>query len=223
MVNILTTTREERGSEGEILKAGIVEQLAFLQGLWQLPGGFAGPRIPTATHRRDDMKNQQRYIPPVLVIGIDPGVKTGWCVYDVLHGEITEAATITLWEAYYKAETMNPDWVLFKVEDPAQNKPVWNRNLSKDANLKVAQDVGGNKKEARLLIEGLRGLGFCVDAVRPTEGKWTSRYFRGITGYEGRVSQHVRDAGRLSWGVQQWPLEHRLSQGELLFTESQRL
>ncbi len=68
-----------------------------------------------------------------------------------------------------------------------------------------------NKREATLMTQGLRGLGFCVDAVRPREAKWTSRYFRGITGYEGRVSEHVRDAARLSWGVRQWPLEHRLA------------
>ena len=151
-----------------------------------------------------------QHISPVLVVGIDPGIDTGYAVYDVLFNELTEAVTISFWEAWNKAALMNPAQVLYVVEDPAQNKPVWNRNLPKNANLKVAQDVGGNKREARLMIKGLRRLGFVVDAVRPEGPKWTSRYFRGITGYEGRVSEHVRDAARLAWGRQQWPIEERI-------------
>ena len=150
-------------------------------------------------------------IPPLNVIGIDPGIKTGWCLYCVLHGVISEAITMTFWEAIKRAKQFDPKWTLFIVEDPAQNKPVWNRKLSTEVNLKVAQDVGGNKREARLMIDGLSRMGFVVSAVRPSQGKWTSRYFRDITGYEGRVSEHVRDAARLVWGVRQWPVEHRLA------------
>lgn len=145
------------------------------------------------------------HIPPVLVIGIDPGVDTGWCCYDVLHGEITEAMTISFWKAWNRASVLSPKQVLFIVEDPAQNKPVWNRNLDMKTNAKVAQNVGGNKREARLMIEGLRMLGFQVDARKPDTEKWSNNFFRSVTGYEKRASQHVRDAARLCYGVRTWP------------------
>ena len=146
------------------------------------------------------------HIPPVLVVGIDPGLETGWATYDVLYNEITEAVTTTFWGVWAKADLMNVEQVLFVVEDPARNRPVFDHNVAGvAAREKIAQNVGGNKREARLLIEGLHLRGFCVVEVRPSTQKWSSNMFRGITGYDKRVSQHVRDAARLAWGVRRWP------------------
>lgn len=151
------------------------------------------------------MKNSG-YIPPMLVVGIDPGVQTGWCVYNVLYNEIDEADTITFWEVHHRVVAYNTKQVFFIVEDPAQNRPTFDKGeRDPKKREKISQNVGSNKREATLLIEGLRGLGFCVVEVKPEGSKWTSRYFRGITGFEGRVSQHVRDAARLVWGVRTWP------------------
>lgn len=155
--------------------------------------------------QRRALGTEERGIPPVLVIGVDPGRETGWVVYDVLHGEITEAVTISFWEALFEAALMNPEQVLFIVEDPARNRPVFDHNARGAAREKIAQNVGGNKREASLFIEGLRLYGFCVVEVRPSEKKWSSNLFRSITGYDRRVSQHVRDAARLCFGVQRWP------------------
>lgn len=143
---------------------------------------------------------------PALVVGIDPGVDCGWATYDVIHGELTEARTTTFWEVIKRAQELDPRCVLFVVEDPAQNRPVFSHDeQTAPRRERIAQNVGQNKREATLLIEGLHRLGFCVVQVRPAAQKWSSNMFRGITGYDRRVSQHTRDAARLSWGVKAWP------------------
>lgn len=153
------------------------------------------------------VSDTERLVIPVLVIGIDPGAQTGYAVFDVLLSELTEARTMTFWEVVERAKELSPRLTYFVVEDPAQNRPVFlHGQPTAPQRERIAQNVGMNKREATLLIEGLHRLGFSVVRVKPTEEKWSSNMFRGVTGYDKRVSQHARDAARLCFGRKAWPL-----------------
>lgn len=137
------------------------------------------------------------------LIGIDPGRETGVAVIGPKPvGKLTLVGRQTFWSAYQLVldyAAIGP--VDCYIEDPIQNKPVWNRSLKPRQNLKVAQNVGMNKEHGRLLIEGLESIpNVTVHAVRPSTVKWDAALFQRITGYVGRSNQHQRDAARLIYG-----------------------
>lgn len=89
------------------------------------------------------------------------------------------------------------------IEDPGLNKPVF---LKRGANTqgamqRVAQNVGMNKAYAKLIIEYCEKYGIPYLAVKPTTKKWDDDMFRKVTGIKKKVSQHVRDAVKLVWGM----------------------
>lgn len=149
-----------------------------------------------------------------LVVGIDPGTSTGWAEYSPITGELESVDTIDFHAVMERARGMERGTVLFIVEDPSQNPffveryilPQYRRRRSLPMEevkrlCKIAGNTGGNGKEALMLIEGLKGMGHRVRAVRPTSQKWTSHMFMNITGWDKRCSQHARDAAKLCFGI----------------------
>lgn len=135
------------------------------------------------------------------VIGIDGGVNTGIAVYDRSKRELTTCQTMTFWGVYEEIVNLrNPRETLIIIEDPEQNRPIFKHLHSQAAQSKLAGNVGGVKRESRLLMEGLRRRGFEVIAVRPTTGKVKADYFAQLTKWKGRTSQHARDAAMLCYG-----------------------
>lgn len=146
---------------------------------------------------------------PTFYIGIDPGVSTGYAVYQRKRGEagtIRELRTVTFaWVLKELPARYIPSTTRVVIEDPGQNKPMFDKDIPQTIEhllplLKIAQNVGANKREAELLIELIEALGFEVIRIRPTAHKWTEKEFKQFTGYAGRCSQHARDAARLVWG-----------------------
>lgn len=140
-------------------------------------------------------------------IGIDGGVKTGLAVWDRETKKFDTLETVDFWQVvdllvkycdrFYEREN-----TVVYIEDPSQNKPVF---MKKGANnrakiMKVAQNVGGVKRETELLIEGLERMLYTVKRIQPSSSKWDSKTFKSITGYKKRCSQHARDAAKLVYG-----------------------
>lgn len=146
----------------------------------------------------------------MICVGIDPGTNTGFAVWDCIAGEFAALDTLGFWSAYQRVLQLaaTHERLLAVVEDPSGNKPVFPRNLTmKEVKIKlhIAQSVGGNKREAQLLIKGLRRAGIPVKTVTPRDGKWNAETFAKITGYQGRTNEHKRDAGRLVVGMKPMP------------------
>ena len=150
-----------------------------------------------------------------LYIGIDPGVKTGWAVYDPLRvkDRIIEICTKDFMQVLSIVHGIKKGfhWIsrdyrpTFYIENPGLNKPTFPRNVSRKAMEKISRNVGANSREAELLIGGIRDYGFTVIECRPkknklSRGKMKAKEFQRLTGYEGRTSQHGRDAALLVWG-----------------------
>lgn len=139
---------------------------------------------------------------PRYKIGIDGGTKTGFAVWDSEKKQFATIKTIDFWEAYeWVCNAYSTEQCVVYVEDPAQNKSVFNRHTNnKRQDLKIAQNVGMVKKESELMIRGLKRHGFTVNAIRPQKGSYTkmsAEAFKNLTKYTGRTSEHARDAAML--------------------------
>lgn len=117
---------------------------------------------------------------------------------------LSEMKDMTFWDCIeYLRVQGNPRTCKVIIEDPGLNKPVF---LKRGANThgamqRVAQNVGMNKAYAKLIIEYCDKYGIPYLAVKPTTKKWDDDMFRKVTGIKKKVSQHVRDAVKLVWGM----------------------
>lgn len=144
-----------------------------------------------------------------IKIGIDPGVHTGVCVYDSKKKEIILLETHTFWSAIELIKNYYEEFgfgILVFIEDPSKNKAM-HHNQHKEItreklnlSMKIAQDVGMNKREATLIIDYLKLNNIPHKAVKPTSTKVDAQYFKMITGYSGSTNEHKRDAGMLVIG-----------------------
>ena len=141
-----------------------------------------------------------------LDIGIDAGVHTGIAAKDMQTSQWVILKTVSFWEAIDTLQKLNGLYVIRRVviEDPSQNKPVFMKNGMPRSHvsqyLKIAQNVGMNKRDAMRLIEYCERHGWTVQAVRPTSKsltKLSSKRFQQLTGIKQRTSEHVRDAAML--------------------------
>lgn len=92
-----------------------------------------------------------------------------------------------------------PDAVVI-IENPNLNKPVFARKVNKKSLQRIAQNVGMNKRDAKLLINYCKKIGLDVRQVKPTSSKWDAKMLKTITGITKRSNSHVRDAIKLIYG-----------------------
>jgi len=143
----------------------------------------------------------------IIYVGIDAGVFTGVSVRHNWSGELI-LKTLSFWKAFNFINSIiihSEINIVVVIEDVTQNKPVFSNKLGKNAriNLKIAQNVGGVKRETQLWIDYFESKGVEVIRVKPTKKSQTKldkKIFEKLTGYKGRCSQHARDATMLIIG-----------------------
>lgn len=141
-------------------------------------------------HSRKDFND--RY-----VIGIDPGKKTGYAVYDKLDGELIILQSVDFWELIFDVDIrFGPDVVGKVVIEKPSTKQMFHKNASPT----MGVNVGMNRREAELLIEWFSRKEYNVVVSKPL-GKINKDKFKKITGWQGRTNEHTRDAGMLAYGV----------------------
>lgn len=134
---------------------------------------------------------------PRLLVGIDPGVKTGVAVWDRLERRFTDVRTALIVEA------MDAVLVLHRTS-PVE---LW----FEDARLRTwfgakgseaLQGAGSIKRDCSVWEEFCFFHNIPFRAVKPVRGatKWNDAYFRNMTRWLGRTSEHARDAGALVFG-----------------------
>lgn len=144
-----------------------------------------------------------------FVIGVDPGVKTGFAVWDREQKKLTAIETVSFWELFLGIQrsllynTLNTCFVI----EIANYAPTFRERRGKAQSVgtadRMSRNVGGLSREADLLVEGFRQLGYEVIERRPI-GKAKKaaddvEQFERLTGWTERTSQHARDAGRLCY------------------------
>jgi hypothetical protein len=139
----------------------------------------------------------------VICIGIDPGTHTGVAVWDTREGKFLSLETLPI----HRAMTFILKWSL-KAEDTGQEIQV----VFEDARQRTwfgkgnvsakMQGAGSVKRDCSIWEDFLRDRGIPFWAKPPGKGmtKVTTDYFRMISGYQGRTSEHARDAAMLVIG-----------------------
>jgi len=141
-----------------------------------------------------------------IIIGIDPGVHTGFCSYNATRKRIELLKTFSFWEAIewlnVYNHTMNRPSVI--MEDPNGNRPVFSRGIDGRRSSKIAQNVGANKRDAILIAEYCERNNIPITGVTPTARSMTkmkAEAFKTLTGWGRQSSEHSRDAAMLVWGM----------------------
>lgn len=145
---------------------------------------------------------------PQYVLGIDPGVKTGFAVYDRGKRELRICDTLSFWDTVDKLEEFTIDCGLsgFEVilEDNSANATFRGRGRNPAAHSameKISRNVGSVQRDQQLLVEYMISKGIKHRLIKPTHSttKMNDELFKKITGWKARTSSHSRDAGILCW------------------------
>ena len=134
---------------------------------------------------------------PTIYIGIDPGVNTGlayWCKAD----KNLQLETKSLHRAFewVKNFSLSGD-CLVRIEDARLRKYFGNSGREK------LQGAGSIKRDCKAWEDFLTDMNIKFELVSPKQkgAKVTADYFKKLTGYNKKSSQHARDAGLLVFGL----------------------
>jgi len=132
-------------------------------------------------------------------IGIDTGVHTGYAVWDTEDQRLLSCKTMKIDVAM---ETIRETWeagysILVIIEDARLRKFFKGENMAAKQ-----QGAGSIKRDAKIWEDYLTRLRIDFKLVNPTSRKTkiTSEYFKKISKFEGRTSNHARDAAMLVLG-----------------------
>ncbi len=132
----------------------------------------------------------------MIIIGIDPGVKTGIAVWDTDTSEFAQIKTCGILEAM---ETVN-DWravseAILIIEDARKRKWFGNNSSAK------RMGAGSIKRDCKIWQEYCDYHNLQCYFKPPSKGmtKWDSDKFKVVTGWQRRTSEHARDAALLVW------------------------
>ena len=78
----------------------------------------------------------------------------------------------------------------------------FNKFKHKNAAIRIVIRAGAAKRDAKIWEEYLSDLAIPFERRKPEPGrtKWSEDYWKRITGYTGRTSNHARDAALLVFG-----------------------
>ena len=143
----------------------------------------------------------------MICIGIDPGTHTGVAVWDTREGKFLSLVTLPIHRALEMVKEMShPFWHMDKLyhediqvvfEDARQR--TWYGHGDTNAKL---QGAGSVKRDCSIWEDFCKDYGIPFWAKPPVKGatKVSAEYFKMISHYTGRTSEHSRDAAMLVIG-----------------------
>lgn len=134
----------------------------------------------------------------MLYIGIDPGVKTGFAIWDTESKNFDYIAAMPIHEAMQNVITMS-DYLKVKVIVEDARKRKW---FGKNSNAKQ-QGAGSIKRDCKIWEDFLTDYGIDYEMMSPGKSKTkiTSAYFKKLSGWEKATNEHGRDAAMLVIGL----------------------
>ena len=139
-----------------------------------------------------ETKKQYKY-----AIGIDTGVHTGFALWDIQEQRLITCETMQIDEAMERVLFFKDVGIIVVVEDARLRKFFKGENTAAKQ-----QGAGSVKRDAKIWEDYLKRLNIDFKLVNPTSRKTkiTDEYFKKISKYEGRTSNHARDAAMLVLG-----------------------
>lgn len=146
-----------------------------------------------------------------IVIGIDPGVHTGFAIYSITEKKIISHFEGSFWDVFYFIELTvlsmyNPNEIKAVIENPGLQKGIFARytkSIEGSSNPRGTENairnaVGQNTAHAKLWIELFNFKKIEINEYKPQKSgkKWSKEYCRQVTGITSN-SEHTRDAIRL--------------------------
>jgi hypothetical protein len=133
------------------------------------------------------------------LIGIDPGKNTGLAVWNIAQKRLEIVHTCGIIEAMglvYDFLALGHK-VKLRVEDARL------RTWFGETGREKLQGAGSIKRDCSIWEEFCKFHSIKFDPVKPAAGatKWTDHYFKRVTGWKGRTSEHSRDAVCLVFGA----------------------
>lgn len=143
------------------------------------------------------------------VIGIDPGVNTGFCVWDMQSGRIARIFTNYIHRAQKTVLEYHQQGELAGVIFEDARLRVWFGSQVRGGKSDVSrlQGAGSVKRDCTIWEDFLSDYGIKYIARSPKDKgvKIDAETFKRITGSNARVSEHARDAFALVAGLTRWP------------------
>ena len=136
----------------------------------------------------------------MIFIGIDTGKHTGVAVWDSEEKQFLDIKTMMLHQALQLVITMCQIWkrenVMVLFEDARQRK--W---FGHEADAKK-MGAGYVKRDAVIWEDFCTDYGISFRALPPAKGatKLDVNYFKALTGWKKRTSEHARDAAMIVFG-----------------------
>jgi hypothetical protein len=147
----------------------------------------------TEKHLRAQRDSSVRFF-----VGIDPGVNTGLAIFDRKAKKFITLETLTAVKAENYLLNMEPEQTFFVVEDARLN-------VRKKDHTSMPQAVGAGsiRRDSQRWEEWLSfyGFSFIMIRKRKTYDRFIkdAKAFNGLTGHEGRTSEHARVAGIMAY------------------------
>ncbi|VXA55451.1 conserved hypothetical protein [Acinetobacter proteolyticus] len=139
----------------------------------------------------------------MIRVGIDCGVKTGFAV--AVNGVLTRVETLTITQAMDEVKLLHAQDtdLVVRIED-ARLRTWFGSADARQAKsgAGVREGVGSVKRDCSIWEQFCIEQGIKYELVHPAANmtKTKSDYFKRITGWLGRTSEHGRDAGMLVHG-----------------------
>lgn len=134
----------------------------------------------------------------MICIGIDPGTHTGVAVWDTREGKFLSLETLPIHRALSMVLHMAEEHDLQVVFEDARQRTWFGHG---DTNAK-AQGAGSVKRDCSIWEDFCKDYGIPYWAKPPVKGatKVSADYFKMVSHYQGRTSEHSRDAAMLVIG-----------------------
>jgi len=136
----------------------------------------------------------------MILIGIDPGVKTGMAMWNTTQKTLT-LKSLSIHEAMSRVNSLNgainpqDDNLLVFIEDARKRK-----HFDKDVSYK-AQGAGSVKRDCKIWEDFLTDMKIPFILRHPRNTNIGAQRFKAMTGYQGVTNQHTRDAAMLVFGI----------------------
>lgn len=133
------------------------------------------------------------------LIGIDPGIVSGFAIYETNQKALTEVTSVKLFKLFelLKWQHYNEEVAVY-IEDPHTWKP-FGKMVH---NASVLQGAGAVKQTFNHIVELMDHLKipYFKTKLQGSMKKTKADYFNKITGWEGKTNEHGRDAAMLVFG-----------------------
>lgn len=136
----------------------------------------------------------------MTLIGIDTGVHTGFAVWHSDTKYLAEVSTMTITQAMERvkmlADILGKDNIRLFIEDARQRK--WFGNAGREK----LQGAGSVKRDSQIWEDWCKeqGLQYRMVAPKNNRTKLSASQFKTITKWQGKTSEHSRDAACLVFG-----------------------